>query len=203
MRDFIFSQGILEVCKIFEQKQLAISELADSLWCPVRTVPLHEVKLYNHLKSAGITAYLPLVPAVKVHRVSYKESSYRYEDKVMRPMLASYVFALLNDEQRRNIWKTRSVRKILEVPEFMQSSFVEELRNLQTMEQLALNSKIEYKNEIAVNDRFVIDEPRQFEGTYGYLVERRKRFLWVIKLEILGGFVTAEIDPREYKFTKS
>ena len=72
----------------------------------------------------------------------------------------------------------------------------------QVMEELALTHKVQYKKEIEVNDRFMIESPRQFEGTFGYLVERRKRFLWVVKLEIFGGFISAEIDPREYKFSK-
>ena len=89
---------------------------------------------------------------------------------------------------------------ILNVTKEQQPSFVEELRSLQLFEELSQNTKVEYKKEICVNQRFVIESPCQFEGIYGYLVERRKRFLWVIKMELLGGFVSAEIDPREYKF---
>ncbi len=183
-------------------RKIVITEDEDSLWYPLRTVPRHEIKLYRQLEEKGIPAYLPVMPAIKVHQVYYKTNSYRYEDEVLRPMLPSYVFARLDSTQRLSVWRTNSVRALLDVPKIQQGSFVEELRGLQVMEELALNARVEYKKEIAVNDRFVIEEPRQFEGSCGYLIERRKRFLWVVKLEIVGGYVTAEIDPRQYKFTK-
>lgn len=186
----------------FEPRKIVITEDENSLWYPLRTVPRHEIKLYRQLEEKGIPVYLPVMPAVKVHHVCYKTNSYRNEDEVLRPMLPSYVFARLDCTQRQSVWRTNSVRALLDVPKVQQASFAEELRGLQVMEELSFHTKVEYKKEIAVNDRFVIEEPRQFEGSYGYLVERRKRFLWVIKLEIIGGCVTAEIDPRQYKFTK-
>ncbi len=205
LRKNTFSQGVPAAYKemSFERKKIIITEADDSLWYPVMTVPMHEMRLYHRLEEQGIVTYLPVVPKIKVHNVYHRESSYRYEDTVLRPMLTSYIFARLNDEQRRSIWRTNSVRAVLEVSRERQPSFIKELKGLQLMEELAENTKVEYKQEIAVNDRFIIESPRQFEGTYGYLVERRKRFLWVIKLEILGGFVTAEIDPREYQFTRA
>ena len=132
----------------------------------------------------------------------YNDSSYRYESDILRPMLKSYIFAQMSDEQKRNIWRSNSVQTILNVGREQQASFIEELRGLQVMEELALHAKLEYKREIKVNDQFIIESPSQFEGTLGYLVEKRKRFLWIIKLEILGGFISAEIDPRRYKFSK-
>ncbi len=186
----------------FEYKKIAITEAENALWVPIRTIPRHEMKLYNYFEEVGIPTYLPVMSAVKVHNIHHKENSYRYEANVLRPMLTSYVFAQLDTEQRRSVWRTNSIRAILDVSKQEQPLFIEELKNLQFIESLALTTKVEYKNEIAVNDRFVIEEPRSFEGAYGYLVARRKRFLWVIKLEFIGGFVTAEIDPRQYKFTK-
>lgn len=117
-------------------------------------------------------------------------------------MLKSYLFAQLNPVQKRNIWNSKSILKIFEVSEEYQPVFIEELRGLQMMEVLARSSKLEYKKEIQVNDRFVIESPREFEGIYGYLVQKQKRFLWVIKIELLGQFVNVEIDPCNYKMRK-
>ena len=166
----------------FERKKIIINESESSLWCPIYTMARHEEN--------GIPAYLPVVPDVKIHNVSYKDKSFRYENEVLRPMLKSYVFAQMTDAQKRVVWRTKSVCGVLNVTREQQSAFIGELRGVQ------------YKKEIEVNDRFMIESPRQFEGTFGYLVERRKRFLWVVKLEIFGGFISAEIDPREYKFSK-
>lgn len=186
----------------FEHQNIIITESENALWYPVRTMPQHEMKLHSYLKKNGIPAYLPVVPDIKIHNVYYNDSSYRYESDILRPMLKSYIFAQMSDEQKRNIWRSNSVQTILNVGREQQASFIEELRGLQVMEELALHAKLEYKREIKVNDQFIIESPSQFEGTLGYLVEKRKRFLWIIKLEILGGFISAEIDPRRYKFSK-
>lgn len=198
----------LEECRRFvekmkiERKKIELLDSEKALWYPVRTLPRHEAKLYGFLADRGISVYLPVVPDVSVHNLHHKDKSYQYEDQVLRPMLSSYLFAQLDETQKRAIWISHSVRVILDVPRIQQKSFLEELRGLQVMEELAFTTKVEYKREIAVNDRFMIEYPRQFEGTYGYLVERRKRFLWVIRMEMLGAFVSAEIDPREFKFSK-
>ena len=185
-----------------EWKRIIINESDGSLWYPIRTKPRHELKLYHYFEERGIPAYLPLVPDIKVHRVSSKDNTFRYESEILRPMLKSYMFAQMTDAQRRAVWRTNSVHAVLNVSKMQQPSFIEELRGLQVMEELAYTAKVQYKKEIKVDDRFRIDSPRQFEGIFGYLVERRKRFLWVVKLEFFGGFISAEIDPREYKFSK-
>lgn len=186
----------------FERRKIVITESESALWYPVRTMAHHERKLYKYFEDHGIPAYLPVIPDVRVHHVSYKDQSFRYERDTLRPMLKSYLFAQMTDAQKRAVWRTNSVCGVLHVPREQQTSFIEELRGLQVMEELALTAKVQYKKEIEINDRFRIESPRQFEGTFGYLVERRKRFLWVVKLEIFGGFISAEIDPREYKFSK-
>ncbi len=82
-----------------------------------------------------------------------------------------------------------------------QEQFLEELRGVQMMEELAQNTKLEFRSDIQVNDRFMIESP-PYEGTYGYLVEKRKRFLWVIKIDMMNVAVQAEIDPSMVKLRK-
>ncbi len=174
----------------------------DALWLPIYTRSLHEFKLYDHLRGHGIPAYLPVVPDFKIHRVVKGEKQHSYRREVMRPMLRSYVFAQLTFEQRKELWKTDAVNNIWKVSPEEQPTFIEELRGLQMMEVLARTSKLEYKKEIQVNDRFIIEAPREFEGTCGYLVQKRKKFLWVVKLEFLNQCIDVEIDPSIYKMRK-
>ena len=183
-------------------EKIIINESETSLWYPVRTKPRHELKLYRYFEEKGILAYLPLVPDIKVHKISSNEKSFLYENKILRPMLKSYVFAQMTDAQKRAVWRTNSVHGILNVSKVQQSFFIEELRGLQVMEELARTTKVQYKKEIEINERFRIEAPQQFKGTFGYLVERRKCFLWVVKLEFFSGFISAEIDPRDYCFSK-
>ena len=73
----------------------------------------------------------------------------------------------MTDAQKRAVWRTKSVCGVLNVTREQQSAFIGELRGLQVMEELALTHKVQYKKEIEVNDRFMIESPRQFEGTFG------------------------------------
>ena len=186
----------------FQPEIVTFSIREDALWLPIYTRPLHEFKLYDHLCEHGIPAYLPVVPDFKIHRVVKGEKQHSYRREVMRPMLKSYVFAQLTFEQRKELWKTDAINNIWKVSPEEQPTFIEELRGLQMMEVLARTSKLEYKKEIQVNDRFIIEAPREFEGTYGYLIQKRKKFLWVVKLEFLNQCIDVEIDPSIYKMSK-
>ncbi|MBE6404424.1 MAG: hypothetical protein E7040_00200 [Lentisphaerae bacterium] len=186
----------------FQPQTLEISPRENHMWFPIYTHALHEFRLYNYLREREIPVYLPVIPDFKIHNIVRNGRPYSYRKEVLRPMLKSYLFAQLNPVQKRNIWNSKSILKIFEVSEEYQPVFIEELRGLQMMEVLARSSKLEYKKEIQVNDRFVIESPREFEGIYGYLVQKQKRFLWVIKIELLGQFVNVEIDPCNYKMRK-
>ena len=186
----------------FQPEIVTFSIREDALWLPIYTRALHEFKLYDHLREHGIPAYLPVVPDFKIHRVVKGEKQHSYRREVMRPMLKSYVFAQLTFEQRKELWKTDAINNIWKVSPEEQPTFIEELRGLQMMEVLARSSKLEYKKEIQVNDRFIIEAPREFEGTYGYLIQKRKKFLWVVKLEFLNQCIDVEIDPSIYKMSK-
>ena len=186
----------------FQPQTIEIFRKENHLWFPIYTIPLHEFRLYDFLKSHNIPVFLPVVPDFKIHNVVKNGKPYSYRKEVFRPMLKSYLFAQLNPEQKKYIWSSKSILKILETTEENQSALIEELRGLQMMETLARSSKLEYKKEIQVNDRFVIESPREFEGTYGYLVRKEKKFLWVVKIDLLGQYVDVEIDPCNYKMRK-
>ena len=186
----------------FQPQTLEFSYCENHQWFPIYTHALHEFRLYKYLTDRGIPVYLPVVPDFKIHNIVRNGKSYSYRKETLRPMLKSYLFAQLDSVQKRSIWNSKSIIKILEVSEAHQPAFIEELRGLQMMETLARSSKLEYKKDIQVNDRFVIESPKEFEGTYGYLVRKQKRFLWVVKIELLGQYIDVEIDPCNYKMRK-
>ena len=186
----------------FQPETVEISHSANREWFPIYTHALHEFRLSHYLQDHNIPVYLPVSPDFKIHNVVSNGRPYSYRKEVWRPMLKSYLFAQLNPSQKKSIWGSKSILKIFDVTEEYQSVFIEELRGLQMMEVLARSSKIEYKKEIQVHDRFVIESPKEFEGTYGYLVQKQKKFLWVIKIELLGQYVNVEIDPCNYKMRK-
>ncbi len=186
----------------FERKAIQFSQSENSLWVPVYTRPLHEFRLYEYFEERRIPVYLPVVSDFKIHNVWKNQKPHSYKRAVLRPMLRSYVFAQMTEEQKRGAWRSNSINNIWDVPKELQPSFIEELRGLRMLENLAQSAKLEFRKEIQVHDRFIIESPREYEGTYGYLVEKRKRFLWVVRIEFLNWSVVAEIDPSCYKMKK-
>jgi hypothetical protein len=184
------------------QKKVQITIKDGAIWMPIYTRPLHEFRLCEYCKEHDIPFYLPLVPGFKIHNVYKGQKRHTYKKEIMKPMLSSYIFAQLTEDQRKQIWRSNSINSIWNVSIEEQSSFVDELHGLQMMETLALSSKLEFKKEIQANDRFVIEAPQEYEGTYGYLIEKRKRFWWVVRLEFLGQYIETQIDPSDYVFRR-
>ena len=184
------------------QERVQITMKDGALWMPIYTRPLHEFRLCKYCEEHDIPFYLPLVPGIKIHNVNKGQKRHTYKKEIMKPMLSSYVFAQMDEDQRKQIWRSNSVNSIWNVTPEEQPGFVEELHGLQMMESLALSTKLEFKKEIQVNDRFIIDAPREYEGTYGYLIEKRKRFWWVVRLDFLGQYIETQIDPSAYTFRR-
>lgn len=184
------------------QKKNQITIKDGAIWMPVYTRPLHEFRFCEYCEEHEIPFYLPLVPGIKIHNIYKGQKRHTYKKEVMKPMLSSYVFAQMTEDQRKQIWRSNSINRIWNVTLEEQPGFVEELHGLQMMESLALSTKLEFKKEIQVNDRFVIEAPMEYEGTYGYLVEKRRRFWWVVRLEFLGQYIETQIDPSDYSFRR-
>ena len=184
------------------QEKVQITIRDGAIWMPIYTRPLHEFRVCKYCREHEIPFYLPLVPSFKIHNVYKGKKRHTYKKEIMKPMLNSYVFAQMTEDQKKQIWRSNSINSIWNVTIEEQPQFVEELHGLQMMESLALSTKLEFKKEIQVNDRFVIESPREYEGTYGYLVEKRKRFWWVVRLEFLGQYIETQIDPSDYSFKR-
>ena len=120
---------------------------------PIYTRPLHEFRLCKYCEKHEIPFYLPLVPGFKIHNLSKGQKRYTYKKEIMKPMLSSYIFAQMTEDQKKQIWRSNSINGIWDVTIEEQPKFVDELHGLQMMESLALSTKLEFKREIQVNDR--------------------------------------------------
>lgn len=198
-----FFRGVAERARImdFQCVKVEISVADNRLWLPVYTQPLHEFRLYKYFQERSIASYLPVLPEVKSRAVKNGKAVYKYQRKEWRPMFRSYVFAQLTREEKKAAWRSRSVIQFLDVPAERQNDFVNELRSVQLIEELGRTAPVEFRPDIQVNDRFVI-ESGSFEGVCGWLVQRKKQFLWVVKIECFGTFVLTEIDPAMFKMSK-
>ena len=185
----------------FERKFIHLAQKEEALWMPVYTQPRHEFRLYRYFQERRIPAYLPVVTSLKKHQVQAGGRAYAYSHPVWRPMFKSYIFAQLTEEQKRSVWRSNSILKIWPVTPEEQRRLVEELRGIQLLEHLAQSSGLEFRHDIRVRDRFMIDSA-PYEGTCGYLLEKRKKFLWVVQIEFLGTSIVAEIDPSAYEMHK-
>ena len=60
---------------------------------------------------------------------------------------------------------------------------------------------VEFGSEIKEGELFVI-ESGIFEGTYGKLLKKNRRFLWTVEIECMHSTVAVAIDPSKYRMRK-
>ncbi len=113
-------------------------------------------------------------------------------------MFHSYLFAKMNSRQREEIFQSKSITRILQVHD--QESFLNELQVVRKLEQIAQTEELEFNCDIKEGDKFLI-ESGPWQGIYGYLTKKEKRFQWIVEIESIGGLVRATIDPSKYKMS--
>ena len=114
-------------------------------------------------------------------------------------MFHSYLFAKMTSKQREEIFQSKSITHILQV--YDQERFLDELRVVRKLEEIAQTEELEFNCELKEGDKFLI-ESGPWQGIYGYLTKKEKRFQWIVEIESIGGLVRATIDPAKYKMTK-
>lgn len=173
----------------------------NALWIPIYTQPLHEFRLQQYFNERGIPNYLPVIPKIKIQNVNSGKTVYKYEKVIAKPMFSSYIFAALTPEQKIASWRSKSVIRYFDVPFEQQKEFIDELHGVKMMETLGQKNALEFGSEFQVGDRFVIETP-PFQGVYGYLEKKKKKFIWIIRIECMGSFIATEIDPSIYQMKK-
>ena len=171
----------------------------DDIVRPVYTMPLHEFRLRDYCLEHGISCYLPLRKVARVLKRTHGSTQYRYVKEVMRPMFSSYLFVKLAPDQRTSIFASESVRRILTVEN--PARFLEELRTVRRIEQIALTEPLDFNAGIKEGDHFLI-ESGPWEGITEWLRKKDKRALWTVEIECVNTLVQATIDPTLYKMRR-
>ena len=79
--------------------------MANINWYALYTMPRAEKKVYSRLEEAGYTVYLPLTTSFRVWSDRKK--------KITVPLISSYVFIYLEEDQLKNIFIIQGVCGIL------------------------------------------------------------------------------------------
>lgn len=112
--------------------------------------PKTEKKVWENLKKRGINCYLPLIPKARVH----------HSTKIITlvPLLPSYIFLCLDDEERRELKKTE--KEIVQIEllreKGQEEQFIAELNILTKCEELAKTSPVLVNPEIVAGDDVLI-----------------------------------------------
>ena len=167
---------------------------------PVKTTPLHEFKFRDYCKENGIVSYLPLRKVWQVrNQTSAKGKTYSYSKEVLRPMFTGYVFVKTPLERLRSLFETKLITKIIHVVDL--DSFMEEVRMVRQVELVGFKQELEFNTDIAVGDRFQIQNG-VWEGVTGWLTCRDKKFKWTVQIEFVNQTITTTIDPSKYKMIR-
>ncbi len=116
--------------------------------------PKTEKKVWENLKKKGISCYLPLIPRARMH----------HSTKIVTlvPLLPSYIFLCLDDEERRELKKAEKefIRIELLHEKGQEEQFIRELNILTKCEELAKTSPVLVNPDIvAGDDVMIIDGP--------------------------------------------
>ncbi len=166
----------------------------------VRTVfikPLNEGRFKDFCTESGIVSYLPLRKVCRLKRVISKGKPYQYQSVILRPMFPGYIFVKMTAGQRTALFQTGLVVRILGGHERPQG-LLDEIRLIHQIEDIAKCTEVEFNADIKEGDRFLIDSG-PWQGVYGWLKKKEKRFLWMVELECVNCLVSATIDPSLYR----
>ncbi len=167
---------------------------------PVKTTPLHEFKFRDYCKENGIVSYLPLRKVWQVrNQTSTKGKTYSYSKEVLRPMFTGYIFVKTPLERLRSLFETKLITKIIHVVDL--DAFMEEVRTVRQVELVGFKQELEFNTDIAVGDRFQIQNG-VWEGVTGWLTCRDKKFKWTVQIEFVNQTITTTIDPSKFKMIK-
>ena len=167
----------------------------------VHVRPKQESRLYGFCRDSGIVCYLPLRKLCRVKIRHYGKKTYHYPQEVLRPMFPGYLFVRVNPEQRNRLYGTNAIVRVIndEAPQ-AQAKLLDEIRVVRRIESIALEEEIEFNAEVREGGKFLV-ESGPWQGTYGWLKKKRKRFVWTVELECVNALVQATIDPSQVRLS--
>ncbi len=185
--EYLFNESILKPAE-------------DEIVRVVYTRPLNEAAFRDYCGRNGIVCYLPLKKVCRDIRRSYRDREYQYRSVVLRPMFPGYLFVKMQPEQRAQIFRSNAVLRILGEQEYDQETLLGEIRLVRQIETISMTEEIEFNARIKEGGRFLI-ESGPWQGVYGWLRKKRKRYLWTVEIECVNSLIQAAIDPSQYKMT--
>ena len=187
-----------EELPVFDESILTLSDT--EVIRPVKTMPLHEFKFRDYCQENGIVSYLPLRKVWQVrNQTSSKGKTYSYSKEVLRPMFTGYVFVKTPLERLRSLFETKLITKIIHVVDL--DAFMAEVRTVRQVELVGFKQELEFNTDIAVGDRFQIQNG-VWEGVTGWLTCRDKKFKWTVQIEFVNQTITTTINPSKFKMIK-
>ena len=188
------------ICKYPEFDESILTISGTEVVRPVKTTPLHEFKFRDYCQENGLVSYLPLRREWRVrNQTSSKGKTYSYSKEVLRPMFTGYVFVKIPLERLRGLFETKLVTKILHVADL--DAFMEEVKTVRQIELVGFKQELEFNADIAVGDRFIIQNG-VWEGVTGWLTSRDKKFKWTVQIEFVNQTITTTINPSKFKMIK-
>ncbi len=166
----------------------------------VFTTPLNEGHFKEYCNEHGIVNYLPLRKTCLFKRHIRNGKTYQYRNVVLRPMFSNYIFVKMLPEQRSQIFRSNTVIRILGDEAQISAKLLDEIRIVRRIEEIAMTEELEFNPQIKEGGKFLI-ESGPWQGVYGWLKKKRKRYLWTVEIECVNSLVQATIDPSQYKMS--
>jgi len=161
--------------------ELFLRDDADKRWCVIHTKSRREKKVAEQSLRFGIRHYLPLRKSITGRR------GRRYT--AMLPIFSGYVFAYIDWADRRRLFQTGHVARVIDVVD--QEKLLGELRNIRLVEETGLF--LHPVLEVARGKRVrIIDGP--LSGLEGVVSRIKGKSCLILEVDIIQQAVACEID---------
>ena len=174
-----------------------LNPVGDEVVRAVRSKPNKEAVFEKYCKEKGIACYLPVRRAVKIHNIIQKGVPYTYSKEVLRPLFTSYVFVKMSESELPSLHRSNAIARILPL-QYDQQKFLDEIRVVRTCETVGFQQELEVHEDVLVGRPFLITSGI-WEGVRGELVEKDDVCKWTVRIEFCRQFVTATINPAQFK----
>ena len=166
------------------------SKLPSENWYAIYTRPRSEKKVNELLTQKGFDSYLPLVSTIRQWSDRKK--------KVQLPLISSYVFVRILENQLKNVLPINGVVRILKhlgKPAVIKDY---EIQNLKILLEDTENFKFIRKSNLKKGDSIIV-ENGVFEGLIGELIEINGKHRVIVRIEALGDLIEVNIPMSHIK----
>ena len=157
-------------------------------WCAIHARPRCEKKVAEFARACHIECYLPLLRKRKRYQRRKVES--------LLPMFPGYLFARLDQDEKKRLFESNRVARILQPEAERENRLIEELNNVRIVELAELEREIVVNPEI-VPGRLVLIAEGPLKGCRGIVERRDNRARVTVNIELLGNSVSAALDLHE------